>query len=387
MSRTLIQTFNPAVLKSTRGRSTRGSAKLDGYLSVALGQALAKVTGTVANHWQSITATSGTAGSATFSFNGETFTVAYNSSAAALIATLEALSSIGSGNVTVTAASSTLDAGALTIKFQGKLAGITQPPILLVSNGITGATPTIDTAAQTCVPNGRLVAWDPSRLANPSLTAVTGVFTAGGSDGSIGAGTYALTVTWSTAQGETLSGFVKMLTLTSAQHITIAAINSTNTPDYATAINIYLNGMHLVSLALASPGTTSANLVATDITAPGAVAGGGATVVSAAAGRALPSANTAYIKTDGRHLFDSFSTRQQATDNFGRVYDSTTPVWDNGAMGKPEGDIMLGGVVLDSDLVGFDGYEQLWLDQVNGRVISGVLANSAAEYFFGPEGS
>lgn len=387
MARTLVQTFDPAVLNARRGKSSRGSKLFDGMMVISKGQALALVTAAVANHWQSITATSGTAGSAVFDFGGQRFTLAYNSTAAQAQAAIAALPNVGTGNVVVTAASSTLDAGALTIKFQGKLAGINQPPILIASNGITGATLTINTAAQVCVPNGRLVAWDPSRLANPSKTAVTGTFTAGGADGTIGAGTYALQTTWVTAQGETEPSFAKMLTLTAAQHITIAAINSTNTPDYATAINIYCNGMLLVSLALASPGTTGANLVATDITAPGAVAGGGATVVNAQAGKPLPSANTAFIQTDGRHVFHSFATRAQATDNFGRVYDSTTPSWDNGGLGKPEGDITLGGVYLDSDLVGITGYEQLFLDQTNGRLVDGVLAADGAEYFFGPEGS
>lgn len=386
MARTLVQTFNPAVLNAKRGKSSRGSKLFDGMLVISKGQALALVTATAANHKQSITATGGT-GSAVLDFGGERFTVASTTTPAALQAILRALPNINGAHITVTGAGATLTDGALTVEFINKLAGINQPPILIASNGITGATLTINTAAQVCVPNGRLVAWDPSRLANPSKTAVTGTFTAGGADGTIGAGTYALQTTWVTAQGETEPSFAKMLTLTAAQHITIAAINSTNTPDYATAINIYCNGMLLVSLALASPGTTGANLVATDITAPGAVAGGGATVVNAQAGKPLPSANTAFIQTDGRHVFHSFATRAQATDNFGRVYDSTTPSWDNGGLGKPEGDITLGGVYLDSDLVGITGYEQLFLDQTNGRLVDGVLAADSAEYFFGPEGS
>lgn len=387
MARTLVQTFNPAVLNARRGKSSRGSKLFDGMLVISKGQALALVTAAVANHWQSITATSGTAGSAVFDFGGERFTIAYNSTAAAAQAIIAALPNVGTGNVVVTAASSTLDAGALTIKFQGKLAGINQPPILLVSNGITGATPTINTAAQVCVPNGRLVAWDPSRIANPSATAVVGTFTAGGADGLFGAGTYMIQTTWVTAQGETLPSFPKFLTLTAAQHIDIAAINSTNTPDYVTAINVYVNGALVVSLAATNPGTTSAAIANTDIIGPGAVAGGGASVVNAQAGKQLPTENTAFIQTDGRHLFHSFATRAQATDNFGRVYDSSTPAWDNGGLGKPEGDITLGGVYLDSDLVGITGYEQLFLNQTNGRLVDGVLAADGAEYFFGPEGS
>lgn len=386
MARTLVQTFNPAVLNARRGKSSRGSKLLDGMLVISKGQALALVTATAANHKQSITATGGT-GSAVFDFGGERFTVAGTTTPAALQVILRALPNINGAHVTVTGAGAALTDGALTIEFVNKLAGITQPPIYIVSNGITGATLAVNTAAQVCVPNGRLVAWDPSRIANPSTTAVVGTFTVGGADGLFGAGTYCIQTTWVTAQGETLPSFPKFLTLTAAQHIDIAAITAGNTPDYVTAINVYINGMLCVSLAATAPGTTSAAIANTDIIGPGAVAAGGASVVNAQAGKQLPTENTAFIQTDGRHLFHSFATRAQATDNFGRVYDSSTPAWDNGGLGKPEGDITLGGVYLDSDLVGIAGYEQLFLNQTNGRLVDGVLAADGAEYFFGPEGS
>lgn len=370
MARTLVQTFNPAVLNARRGKSSRGSKPLDGMMVVSKGQALALVTGAAANHWQSITATSGSAGSAVFDFGGERFTLAYNSTAAQAQAAICALPNVGAGNCTVTAASSTLDAGALTFKFEGKLAGITQPPILLVSNGITGATPTINTAAQTCVPNGRLVAWNPARLANPTtgpaVTAETG--------GSNAVGMYLAQMAWITALGETLPSCAVAVVVPDATNdrIRFAAITSGNVPAGATGIKYYLNGVLVATVALAAGAVPQTDVDAMPTTGQGS---GPATV------------NTAFTATDGRHLFHSFATRAMASDNFGRVYDSSTPAWDNGGLGKPEADITLGGCYLGSDLVGITSNEQLFLDQTNGRLVDGVLGASTAEYFFGPEGS
>lgn len=370
MARTLVHTFSPAVLNATRGRALRGAKALDGMMVVSKGQALALVTGTSTNHWQSITATGGSAGSAVFSFNGEQFTLAYNATAAQAQAAICALNSVGAGNCVVTAASSTLDAGALTFKFQGKLAGITQPPILLVSNGITGATPTINTAAQTCVPNGRLVAWNPARLANPttgpSVSATTG--------GNNAVGLYLAQMAWITALGETLPSCAVAVVVpdSTSDRIRFAEITSGNVPSGATGIKYYLNGVLVATVALSSGAVPQTDVDAMPTTGQGS---GPASV------------NTAFTATDGRHLFYGFATRNMASDNFGRVYDATTPNWDNGSLGKPEADITLGGCFLGSDLVGITGNEQLLLDQTNGRLIDGVLGASSAEYYFGPEGS
>lgn len=370
MARTLVQTFDPSVLCTRRGKSLRGSKPLDGMMVVSKGQALALVTGTSTNHWQSITATSGSAGSAVFDFGGERFTLAYNSTAAQAQAAICALPNVGTGNCVVTAASSTLDAGALTFKFQGQLAGITQPPILLVSNGITGATPTINTAAQTCVPNGRLVAWNPAKVANPTagptVTAETG--------GTNAVGTYLAQMAWITALGETLPscGVAVVVPDSTNDRIRFAAITSGNVPTGATGIKYYLNGILVATVALSSGAVPQTDVDAMPTTGQGT---GPASV------------NTAFRATGGQHLFHSFATRAMASDNFGRVYDSTTPAWDNGSLGKPEADITVGGCFLHGDLVGITGYEQLLLDQTNGRLLDGVLGASSAEYYFGPEGS
>jgi len=369
MSRTLVQSVDNAVLLGRRGKIAAGSAPFDAKLVISKGQALARVTSAAVNHWQTITATSGSAGSAVFDYDGQRFTLAYNASAAAAQAAIAALPNVGTGNVVVSG--TTLDAGALTVKFQGKLAGLTQPTILLVSNGITGATPAIATS-QTPIPGGRMVAWNPAVIAQPAIGTFTATGT--GSSGSWGAGTHLVQLTWSTALGETLPTIPYILVLTATQSIRIAAVNAANTPDDALYLNVYVNGTRVHRITVSTPGTSGS--VAQTATAP----------PRSGSGQPLPTVNTAYTATDGRHILAGFAKRAFTTDNFGRVYTSSVPMFDNGALGKPEAEIVLGGTFLGSDLSGISGYEQLFLDQLRGRLVSGVLAASNAEYWFGPEG-
>ncbi|MBX7132604.1 MAG: hypothetical protein K1X67_08025 [Fimbriimonadaceae bacterium] len=358
-----------STLNSSRGKSCRTSFQMDANLVVTKGQALALVTGASVNHKQTITATSGSAGSAVFDYNGERFTLPYNCSAAAAQALIAALPNVGTGNVAVTG--TTLDAGALTVEWKGKLAGLTQNLIVLVSNGITGATPAIATS-QTPVPNNRLVAWNPARIADPAI----GTFTVAGngSGSSFGAGTYFVQFAWRNAQGSTLPTIAAAVTITAAQNLRVSALNAASTPDDALYLDVYVNGVRIHSITVSTPGT-GGTVAQTDIAAP-----------QAGSGQPLPTANTAFVATDGRHYFTCYAERTFCTDNFGKIFYGTKPISTIGAPGKPEGDVIIGGTFFDGDLLGIDGYEQLFLDQVRGRLVAGVLGNATAEYFFGPEG-
>lgn len=110
--------------------------RLFGWLAGLLG-ACAAPTGTAQNEKQTITidATGGTF-TATFAFEGKTGTtgaLAYNASAATVLAALEALDSIGSGNVTVG-----LVGLVYTVEFVGDLAKANMPAFTTNAASLTG---------------------------------------------------------------------------------------------------------------------------------------------------------------------------------------------------------------------------------------------------------
>jgi hypothetical protein len=103
------------------------------------------------NEVQSLSITgSPTGGSFTLSFRGQTTSaIAYNATAAAVQAALEALPAIGSGNVVCTGGP--LPGTAVTITFQNVLGGLNVPQISVASNNLTGGTsptPSVSTTTQ-----------------------------------------------------------------------------------------------------------------------------------------------------------------------------------------------------------------------------------------------
>ncbi len=97
-------------------------------------------TGTAVNEVQTVTITgTPTGGTFKLSFAGQTTSaIAYNASAATVIAALEALSNIGSGNVA--GGGGALPGTAVTITFQGALAGVNVPMMLTADVALTGGT-------------------------------------------------------------------------------------------------------------------------------------------------------------------------------------------------------------------------------------------------------
>lgn len=119
-----------------------GPVVLKGGSSYAAGRVLGLVpgTGTAVNEVQTVTIT-GTPTGGTFKlvFGDQiTSAIAYNASAATVQAALEALSNIGSGNVA--GGGGALPGTAVTVTFQGALAGVNVPMLLTADVALTGGT-------------------------------------------------------------------------------------------------------------------------------------------------------------------------------------------------------------------------------------------------------
>jgi hypothetical protein len=108
-----------------------------------------KLTGSPTNEVQTLTVTgTPTAGNFRLAFKSvSTANIAYNATSAAVQAALEALSTIGTGNVL--AAGGPLPASPVTLTFQGQLAGTNQPLVTVVSTAFTGGTTPAVTVAET----------------------------------------------------------------------------------------------------------------------------------------------------------------------------------------------------------------------------------------------
>src|SRR3954452_19751907 len=113
-----------------------------------------KLTGSPTNEVQSLAITgTPTAGSFRLAFKSvSTATIAYNATSAAVQAALEALSTIGSGNVVC--AGGPLPASPVTITFQGLLAGSNLPLVTVNSAAFTAGTTPAATVAETTPGSG-----------------------------------------------------------------------------------------------------------------------------------------------------------------------------------------------------------------------------------------
>jgi hypothetical protein len=131
----------------------RGPARL---LAAPLTQAspanigdIIKLTGSPTNEVQTLAITgTPTAGTFRLSFKSvTTATIAYNATAAAVQAALEALSTIGSGNVAATGGP--LPGSPVVLTFQGQLAGTNLPMLTVVAPAFTGGTTPAVTVTET----------------------------------------------------------------------------------------------------------------------------------------------------------------------------------------------------------------------------------------------
>jgi hypothetical protein len=137
-----------AVLKQKKTQLIRrardGSAFIAPYSIAAI---TSLTTGTPTNEVQTVTITgTPTGGTFTLTFNGRTTTaIAYNAASSAVQTALQALSSIGAGNATVTGSAG----GPYTVTFTGGLAATNVPPMTATAALTGGTTPGVTIATPT----------------------------------------------------------------------------------------------------------------------------------------------------------------------------------------------------------------------------------------------
>jgi len=153
--------YSMSELLPMEGSGNRRSVQVTSNLTIVAGQALVAETTAAANDVQTLAETgSPTGGTFKLTFMGQqTAAIAYNASAATIQAALQALSTIGSGNVTCTG--TTIDAGNIVCTFGGAMANLPQQAMTVDYSGLTGGTsPTITvTHTTTGVANGRYKAY------------------------------------------------------------------------------------------------------------------------------------------------------------------------------------------------------------------------------------
>ena len=266
-------------------------------LTLRAGALLAVITASAVNAKQTIAISgSPTGGTFTLTYKLQTAVVPYNATAAQVKTLLEALPTIGPGNVSVTGGA--LPGTNVVVEFIGAMAGVPIATMTYSGAGLTGGSPSLSvTTTQTGVSGGRMVAYDGSLLAGPTVAPTVA---GNGSGSSYGAGTYAVQVTYVNAMGETLPSPAVNVTITAAQNLRVSAISSLDAS--ITAVYVYVNGRRSGTMTV-----TSQTAAQTDIS--------GATVT----GQAPPSVSSAYVYSDGRHKPRFINMWDIATDDKGTV--------------------------------------------------------------------
>ena len=341
--------------------------------AVRKGQPLGQTT-TAVNEVQTLTITgTPTGGTFRLSFKGiKTAAIAYNANAAAVQAALEALVSVGTGNVSC--GGGALPGTPVTITFQGALAGSPQPVVVFETsdNLLTGGTTPTGSVAVTTkgIAAGALKAWDGTLLANPT----TGPAVTNTTGGSLGVGTYLAQMAWVTPAGETLPSFPVSVNVPDATNdaIRFPAINAANTPDEATAIRYYLNGVMVAEVAVSTPGT-GGNVAQTDVTAM---------PTSGFVPKTPETVNSAYKAADGSHILRGFALADFTTDAEGLVtYGQVSTGMEQG-QSLAEAPYFAEGYFRMGDLYGIDSTNGPQLDRF-GRFISGTYTDSEGIYRLG----
>lgn len=207
------------------------------------------ITGTPTGGGQTLTFTDPNTGKVTSAI------IPYNASSSSAQTLVNA--AVGSGNLTV--GGGTLPGTALTFTAAGNWAAMPVAPITLSLATFTGGSSPAGaiTHTTTGVTANTFGAYSSAVVAAPA-TAPT--ITAGGSDGTIGAGTYLFTYTFVNAQGETTQSPGTFATLTSAQHAAVTSITGIATG--VTAVNVYIDGQFALQQAVTSGATGGFNVLA-----------------------------------------------------------------------------------------------------------------------------
>lgn len=309
------------------------------------GQIVAEVS-TGVDEIQTLTVT----GSGTYKLKfmgSKTAAIAHDASAATIQTALRNLPTIGGSNVTVSGSAG----GPYTITFTADLGGLSVPILEVVeATGTAAATPVKTTVG---FPKGAVKAWNSTKLtdptAGPAVTAETG--------GSMPVGTYIAQMAWITAQGETLPspGVAVIVPDATNDRIRFAAINAAGTPDDATGIRYYLNGVMVAQVAVAT----------------GAIAQTDVDSLPTGAAKAPQSrTNTAYVAADGTHKPLGVMPLEVASDDSGNV--TLGAVAQTAILGHTiqEMPIFVTGAFLVSDLVGENSTLEEWVRGVHGGSIS-----------------
>ena len=340
----------------------------DANLSLAKMSPVALITASSVNGVVTFSVSGGTptSGSALFTWYGENLSIAFNETAASLNTKLRDI--LGAGNFTVSGGA--WPGTGLVVTLVGNLAGLSAQTPALVSSTLSAGT-AAGAVTATAVPSGKIVPWNPSKLANPAAAAVS---YSGAGTGTWVAGAYLVQHTWETAAGETLASPAKTVVLTANQNLRVAAITSGNTPDEAVALNVYVNGARVARIAVATPGT-GGNVVQTDIADANGATG--------ADGKRLPDASRAYLFNDGRQNITGFTKIAFGSNANGLVDHRTTQL--AGKAGSQSVQVIVGGLLNQSDIVFSSGSLAEFLFQVAPRVFGSTSAGTA-EFAFGPYG-
>ncbi len=305
------------------------SPKFTSNVRILAGQLVACQPRTAVNAVQTFTITgTPTTGVSTWLFDGIQFNIAYNSTAAQLQATLDALTSIGPGNVVVTGGA--FPGTPLVVTFSGsQMAGKPQNAFIAVSN--TFDTGSIAVAQTTVGVGGGLHdVLSNVQIANPS--AAPSVSSAG--SGTWPADTLKVQIAWGNDLGWTRLSPPANVTVAGSTAIRVAAINAANTPDGAKYLGVWVDGIHAATISVTTPGA-SGNVAQTDI-ADG----------TGSLGIAPPDANRT-AGAVGIAVFDI------TTDNKGRLTYSQGVAPQFGLGSLQGGDVWLGGRFRLGDLTGY----------------------------------
>lgn len=327
-------------------------------------------TTTGVNEVQTLTITgTPTGGTFRLSFKGiKTAAIARNANAATVQAALEALISVGTGNVSC--GGGALPGTPVTITFQGALAAGPQPVVVFetTDNLLTGGTSPTGSVAVTTkgIAAGALKAWDGTKLADPttgpSISTTTG--------GSLPVGAYVAQMAWVTPAGETLPSLPTAIAIPDATNdaIRFAAINAANTPDEATAIRYYLNGAMVAEVAVASGAIAQTDVLAMP--------------TSGIVPKAPQAVNTAYKAADGSHVLRGFALADFTTDAEGLVTFGQVSTGMEQGQSLAEAPYFAEGYFRMGDLYGIDATNGPQLTEF-GRFISGAYNDSEGIYRLG----
>lgn len=326
--------------------------KMSSNLRLLAGTILACLTSAATNEVQRLTGTA-TGGETYLEIPGwgiSTTKIGALATAAQVKACLETVPGLKGS---ISTSSGPLGTNPVDITFNNRLAGLPQEQIRLFGSTLTGGTITPSTVTEG-VANGRWVQADLTKLADPT----TGPSVSTTTGGTFAVGAYACQMAWVTAQGETLPSQASLINIPDATNdaIRFAAINAANTPDEATAIKYYINGILAATVAVATGAIAQTDVL---------------NMPTSGQGTGPASVNTAYTVTDGRHVPAAILRFDVATTPSGEVVLGSAPTGQHG-VAQAEAPTWIGGYFMASEIVGLTAEI---LAAMNGRIVKGSLSD------------